>query len=150
MRAVVQRVKSSSVTVDGEVVGKIDLGLNVLLGVTHDDTEKEVDWLANKIPNLRIFPDDEGKMNRSLLDLKGSLLVISQFTLYGDCKKGRRPSFIQAARPEQGESLYENFLTKCREVVGSDHVQKGIFGAEMHVEIANWGPVTLVLDTAWV
>lgn len=145
MRAVVQRVKYSSVTVDGQVVGKIDKGLMVLLGITHSDGEKEVNWLAKKIKDLRIFEDAEGKMNLGLEDIKGELLVISQFTLYGDCIKGRRPGFIDAARPNLANSLYEKFLEKCRSF--GVKTEAGIFGADMKVELLNDGPVTLIIDT---
>lgn len=145
MRAVVQRVKYSSVTVDGQVVGKIDKGLMVLLGITHSDGEKEVNWLAKKIKDLRIFEDAEGKMNLGLEDIKGELLVISQFTLYGDCIKGRRPGFVDAARPELANPLYEKFLEKCRSF--GVKTEAGIFGADMKVELLNDGPVTLIIDT---
>ena len=145
MRAVVQRVKYSNVSVDGEVVGKIDKGLMVLLGVTHTDGEKEVNWLVNKIKELRIFEDSEGKMNLGLEDIKGELLVISQFTLYGNCIKGRRPGFTDAARPDLAKPLYEKFLEKCRSF--GIKTEAGIFGADMKVELLNDGPVTLVIDT---
>lgn len=145
MRAVVQRVKYSSVTVDEQVVGKIDKGLMVLLGITHSDGEKEVNWLAKKIKDLRIFEDAEGKMNLGLEDIKGELLVISQFTLYGDCIKGRRPGFVDAARPELANPLYEKFLEKCRSF--GVKTEAGIFGADMKVELLNDGPVTLIIDT---
>lgn len=145
MRVVVQRVKYSSVSVDGEIVGKIDKGLMVLLGVTHTDGEKEVNWLVNKIKDLRIFEDSEGKMNLGLEDIKGELLVISQFTLYGNCIKGRRPGFTDAARPDLAKPLYEKFLEKCRSF--GIKTEAGIFGADMKVELLNDGPVTLVIDT---
>lgn len=145
MRAVIQRVTQASVTVDKEVVGKIDNGLLVLLGVTHGDTEKEVNWLSKKIIDLRIFEDEDGKMNMGLKECGGSLLVVSQFTLYGDCIKGRRPSFTEAARPETAIPLYESFLTKCREM--GVKTEAGVFGADMKVELLNDGPVTLVIDT---
>lgn len=145
MRAVIQRVKYSSVSVDGEVIGKIDKGLMVLLGVTHTDGEKEINWLANKIKDLRIFEDSEGKMNLGLEDIKGELLVISQFTLYGNCIKGRRPGFTDAAKPDLAEPLYEKFLEKCRSF--GIKTECGKFGADMKVELLNDGPVTLVIDT---
>lgn len=145
MRAVVQRVKNSSVSVDGKKIGEIGNGLLVLLGVTHTDTEKDVNWLANKIKDLRIFEDESGKMNLSLEDIKGELLVISQFTLYGNCIKGRRPSFTEAGRPEIAESLYEKFLEKCRSF--NIKTECGEFGADMKVELLNDGPVTLIIDT---
>ena len=145
MRAVVQRVSESSVTVDGEVVGSIGPGLMVLLGVTHEDTEKEADYLADKIINLRIFSDDAGKMNRSLLDTEGEMLVVSQFTLYGDCRKGRRPSFIQAADPDKGNALYEYFVKKVRD--NGVATATGRFGAMMDVSLVNDGPVTLIVES---
>lgn len=144
MRAVIQRVSESSVTVEGETVGRIGPGLMVLLGVTHEDTEKDADFLVDKIIHLRIFSDDAGKMNRSLLDTGGEMLVVSQFTLYGDCRKGRRPSFIQAADPEKGNALYEYFVGKVREKGVS--TATGSFGAMMAVSLVNDGPVTLILE----
>ena len=146
MRAVVQRVSRASVTVAGEVVGRIDQGLLILLGVTHDDGPEQVRWLADKCVNLRIFVDEDGKMNRSLLDVGGGALVVSQFTLYGDSRKGRRPSFVAAARPEQATPLYEDFVAAVTEL-GVSLVQTGIFGADMAVELLNDGPVTLVVDS---
>ena len=131
MRAVIQRVKHSSVTVDGNILGEIGNGLLVLLGVTHTDTEKEVNWLAAKVKDLRIFEDEEGKMNLGLEDIKGELLVISQFTLYGNCIKGRRPGFTEAARPDLAEPLYEKFLEKCRSF--GIKTECGKFGADMKV-----------------
>ena len=145
MRAVVQRVSRSAVTVEGEVVGAVDRGVMVLLGVTHGDGEEQARWLASKIAGLRIFEDQEGKMNRSLLDVGGGALVISQFTLYGDCRKGRRPSFSNAARPEIAEPLVEQFAEYLRQE-GVQPVESGIFGAYMQVEIHNDGPVTLILE----
>jgi len=145
MRAVVQRVARASVTVDGDTVGQIGQGLMILLGVTHGDGEEQARWLAHKIAGLRIFDDEEGKMNRSLLDVGGSALVVSQFTLYGDCRKGKRPSFTGAAPPEVAERLYERFVSLLGEA-GVDQVESGIFGARMRVEIHNDGPVTLILE----
>lgn len=145
MRAVIQRVRASSVKVDGVAVGQVGEGLNVLLAVAREDSEKEARWLAEKIVNLRIFPDEEGKFNRSLLDWGGEILVISQFTLYGDCRKGRRPSFLDSAPPEKGEALYRFFVEQLRGL--GVKVETGQFGAMMEVEIHNWGPVTLILDT---
>lgn len=142
MKLVVQRVTTASVTVSGELISEIGPGLLVLLGITHDDTA--VDWHVNKVLDLRIFHDEEGKMNRSLLDVGGELLVVSQFTLYGNCEKGRRPSFIEAARPEVAEPLYEAFLARARERLG-DRVKAGVFGAEMQVSLLNDGPVTLII-----
>ena len=145
MRAVIQRVKHSSVTVDGNILWEIGNGLLVLLGVTHTDTEKEVNWLAAKVKDLRIFEDEEGKMNLGLEDIKGELLVISQFTLYGNCIKGRRPGFTEAARPDLAEPLYEKFLEKCRSF--GIKTECGKFGADMKVELLNDGPVTMIIDT---
>ena len=136
MRAVIQRSQAASVSVDGEIVGFIDKGLVVLLGVAPTDTNKEVRWLAEKIANLRIFRDDADKMNRSLLDVDSEILVISQFTLYGDCSKGRRPNFIKAARPEVAIPLYERFCTELR-TLGVSKVATGQFGAMMQVQLIN-------------
>jgi D-tyrosyl-tRNA(Tyr) deacylase len=145
VRAVVQRVARASVTVEGEVVGSIERGLLILLGATHDDGEEQATWLANKVAGLRIFEDDEGKMNLSLLDVGGSALVVSQFTLYGDASRGRRPSFTAAARPEIAEPLCDRFAELLREA-GVGQVESGAFGAHMMVEIHNDGPVTLILE----
>jgi D-tyrosyl-tRNA(Tyr) deacylase len=145
MRAVVQRVIKASVTVDGETVGAIGPGLMILLGVTHEDGEEQARWLASKIAGLRIFEDEQGKMNRSLLETGGNALVVSQFTLYGDCRKGRRPSFTHAARPEAAEPLCERFMDLLREA-GVAQVESGVFGAHMQVEIQNDGPVTLIVE----
>lgn len=145
MRAVVQRTKSSSVTVDGRLVGSIGHGLTVLLGVGDGDTPKDAVYLADKIVGLRIFHDETGKMNCSLKDVGGSLLVVSQFTLYGDCRKGRRPGFDQAAPPEEAKVLYEYFLSLCREKDLT--VAAGEFQAEMLVALENDGPVTILLDS---
>jgi D-tyrosyl-tRNA(Tyr) deacylase len=144
MRAVVQRVSRARVSVGGEVVGDIGRGLLVLLGITHDDTPERARWLAEKTAGLRIFADDEGKMNRSVGDAGGAVLVVSQFTLYGDCSKGRRPSFIAAARPEVAVPLYETYLDALR-ALGLP-VAAGRFGADMQVELVNDGPVTLILE----
>ena len=145
MRAVLQRVTRASVTVDGEVLGKIGKGFMILLGVENSDTEEITDKMADKICKLRIFEDENGKMNLGLEDIKGELLVISQFTLYGDCIKGRRPGFVEAARPEIAKPLYEKFLDKCRSY--GIKTEAGIFGADMKVELLNDGPVTLIIDT---
>jgi len=145
MRAVLTRVKSASVTVDGSVVGQIGQGFLILLGVTHEDTEAQAVKLADKLMGLRIFEDENGKMNRSLEDVGGQVLVVSQFTLYGNCKKGRRPEFLAAARPEIAIPLYEKFIALCRDKGFS--VETGEFGAEMLVESVNDGPVTLIVDT---
>ncbi|GAA0218656.1 D-aminoacyl-tRNA deacylase [Metaclostridioides mangenotii] len=146
MRSVVQRVSSSSVTVDGDVIGKIDKGLMVLLGVTHDDTSKDVDYMIDKILNLRIFEDEDDKMNLSLKDIDGELLVVSQFTLYGDCRKGRRPSFTSAAKPDLADKLYEEFIAKAKSQ--GLNVGTGQFGAHMMVDLTNDGPVTILLDSS--
>lgn len=145
MRAVVQRVSNSSVTVDQNVVGKIDKGIMVLLGVNDDDNSKDVEYLVDKIVNLRIFEDENEKMNLSLLDIKGDLLVVSQFTLYGDCRKGRRPNFIDAAKPDIAIPLYEEFIDKAKKY--GIKVETGKFGAHMNVDIMNDGPVTLLIDS---
>lgn len=147
MKAVVQRVTASSVSVDGEIVGKIDKGLNVLLGVEEDDTEKDAEVLAAKIAKMRIFEDENEKMNLSVLDVDGSVLVISQFTLCADIKKGNRPSFILAAKPDKATALYECFSSQLKEN-GVKKVENGVFGADMAVEISNDGPVTIIMDTA--
>lgn len=145
MRAVVQRVSSCKVTVDGRITGEISKGLLVLLGVTHEDTSKDVDYMIDKILNLRIFEDENEKMNLSLKDVSGELLVVSQFTLYGDCRKGKRPSFSNAARPDVAIPLYEEFIKKAKDqdvVVGT-----GEFGAHMMVDLTNDGPVTILLES---
>jgi len=144
MRAVVQRVKYSKVEVLGTVVSEIGFGLNVLLGICEGDTEDDIKFLKDKILNLRIF-DEDGKMNLSLLDVKGELLVVSQFTLYGDCRKGRRPNFMRALGGPQAEKLYLEFVRQCTEVLGE--VKTGIFGEDMQVYIQNDGPVTLILES---
>ena len=146
MRAVVQRVSQASVTVDNQVVSAIGRGFLVLLGITHDDGEVEAAWLVRKIAGLRIFEDEEGKFNRALADVDGAVLVVSQFTLYGDARKGRRPSFTEAARPEQAEPLCDRFVELLR--AEGIAVETGIFGAMMAVSLVNDGPVTLLLDTA--
>ena len=145
MKLVVQRVLNAQVDVDGKTVGKIDKGFMVLCGITHEDTKKEADVLARKLSNLRVFEDENGKMNLSLKDVGGELLIISQFTLYADTmSSGNRPSFIAAARPEKAEPLYEYFLEKCRQE--NIKVEKGIFGADMKVSLVNDGPVTIILE----
>lgn len=146
MRALIQRTLASSVNVDDQIVGRIGPGLTILLGIAPTDGLEEVEWLARKIANLRIFSDEQGRMNRSLLDNAYGALVISQFTLYGDCSRGRRPSFTGAARPEVAEPLYERFCDALA-TQGVHPVERGIFGAEMKVDLINDGPVTLILDT---
>ena len=145
MRAVLTRVKSASVTIDGEVVGKIGQGFLILLGVGPEDNEQKCRYLAEKALGLRVFEDENGKMNLSLADVGGSVLVVSQFTLYGNCRKGRRPSFVEAANPELGNRLYERFLQDCADLGFAP--QHGRFGADMQVASVNDGPVTLILDT---
>ena len=145
MRAVVTRVKTASVTIDGAVKGEIGQGFLILLGVTHEDTEAQAVKLADKICSLRIFEDENGKMNVGLAEAGGELLVISQFTLYGSCKRGRRPDFLAAARPETAIPLYEKFVARCAE--NGFRVQTGEFGADMKVDSLNDGPLTLILDT---
>ena len=145
MRAVVQRVKHARVEVEGEIIGSIDNGLLVFLGVTHNDTEEDAKYLAEKVAGLRIFEDDADKMNLSIRDVGGSVLSVSQFTLFGDCRRGRRPSFTEAARPEQGQALYEVFNDALR---GQDlTVETGQFQAHMEVSLVNDGPVTMLLDS---
>ena len=144
MRALVQRVKKGSVSIDGKVHGAIDQGLVILLGITHEDTEKDADFVADKCVDLRIFEDENGKMNKSLEDINGSILLISQFTLYAATRKGRRPSFDAAARPEVAEPLYEYFIQKLRS--RGIKVETGVFGAYMQVEIHNDGPVTMMVE----
>ncbi|MBF0528028.1 MAG: D-tyrosyl-tRNA(Tyr) deacylase [Deltaproteobacteria bacterium] len=145
MKAVIQRVAEAKVTVDGEIVGAINQGLLILLGVAQNDTSADADYLANKIVTLRIFQDDAGKMNRSLIDISGQALIVSQFTLWGDCRKGRRPSFTQAAAPNLAEKLYQEFI--ARVAAGGVPVATGRFGALMKVFLVNDGPVTFILDT---
>ena len=145
MRAVLQRVSSAAVVVDGQTVGRIGVGLMVLLGVEPSDTPADAAYLAGKTLGLRIFEDDDGKMNRSVVDVGGAVLAISQFTLLGDCRKGRRPSFVGAARPEVAEPLYEAFVAAVRTELSCE---TGRFGAEMKVSLVNDGPVTLMLDSA--
>lgn len=145
MRAVVTRVKEASVTIAGETVGQIGKGFLILLGITHEDTPELCRKLAEKVLGLRIFTDENEKMNRSLADVQGSVLVVSQFTLYGDCSHGRRPSFIGAARPEQAIPLYEQFLSECERLGFAP--QHGQFGAKMAVASVNDGPVTMIVDT---
>lgn len=146
MRAVIQRVSSASVAIGGEVSGNIGRGILVLLGVEGRDTPDDAAWLAEKITGLRIFPDDEGKMNLSLLDIRGGMLVVSQFTLHASTKKGKRPSFIKAAAPEAAVPLYESFLAICGRITG-EPPRRGVFGADMQVSLVNDGPVTIIIDT---
>ncbi len=144
MRVVLQRVSRASVEVDNEIVGEIQQGLLALVGIGHGDTEQEVRWMADKTADLRIFPDEAGKMNLSLLDIGGSILVVSQFTLLGDCRKGRRPAFTDAADPEIANQLYQRYATMMSDK-GID-VQRGVFAADMKVSLVNDGPVTMLLE----
>ena len=144
MKLVVQRVSNAKVEINNKVNGSINKGFLVLLGVTHEDTEETADYLCAKLCNLRVFDDEEGKMNLSLKDINGELLIVSQFTLYADCKKGNRPSFINAAQPDKANLLYEYFIKKCKEA--GFNVQTGIFGAEMKVSLLNDGPGTIILE----
>ena len=145
MRAVVQRVSRARVTVGDELKGEIREGLLVLLGISNSDSEKDADYLVDKTLNLRVFEDEAGKMNLSLLDVAGDLLVVSQFTLYGDIRRGRRPSYINAAAPDEANRLYEYFVTECRKQIGN--VATGRFQAMMDVELVNNGPVTILIDS---
>jgi D-tyrosyl-tRNA(Tyr) deacylase len=147
MRAVVQRVKKSSVSIDNRLIGEIGKGLLVLLGVAKTDEIRDVDYLVDKILNLRIFEDENGKMNKSLIEINGEMLVISQFTLLGNCRKGRRPSFIEAAEPEKANALYENFIDLVKQKGVSP--KTGRFRAMMDVSLINDGPVTLILESRW-
>jgi D-tyrosyl-tRNA(Tyr) deacylase len=144
MRVLLQRVSRAEVRVDGKVVGKVGSGFCLLVGFTHGDGADQLEWMADKVVGLRLFGDDEGKMNRSLEDVGGELLVVSQFTLYGDARKGRRPSFIDAARPEEAQALYELFVERLR--ARGVRVETGEFGAMMEVDLVNDGPVTLWLE----
>lgn len=146
MRAVVQRVTDARVEVAGQTVGEIGAGVLVLLGVARDDAHADADYLAEKIANLRVFDDDQGKMNRSLLESGGAMLAVSQFTLYGDTRKGRRPSFIEAAEPEKANALYEHFVARARAL--GVKVETGVFQAMMKVSLVNDGPVTIMLDSS--
>ena len=144
MKLVVQRVKKAEVKVDGNIFGKIDKGFLVLIGIKVGDTKEQADYLVKKLCNLRVFSDENDKMNLSIKDVKGKLLIVSQFTLYGDCSQGNRPSFIEAARPEEANPLYEYFCNQCE--LNNIEVQKGIFGADMKVELINDGPVTIIIE----
>lgn len=145
MKIVVQRVNNASVTVDGIVEGKINKGLLLLVGIHESDTRNIADWCCKKISKLRIFEDEEGKMNRSVMDINGEILIISQFTLYGNTKKGTRPSFIEAAKPDVAEPIYDYMVDKMKELSGLK-VEEGVFGAMMNVDLANNGPVTLIIE----
>lgn len=146
MRAVIQRVKRASVSVDNEIINSINKGFMVLLGVETEDTEKDLEYIYKKIIGLRVFEDENENMNLSLKDVNGEILAISQFTLYGDARKGRRPSFIKAARPEKAKPMYEDFLEKCNQE--GVKTLGGVFGAHMEIELINDGPVTIILDSS--
>lgn len=146
MRAVIQRVSQSSVVIGGVCHGEIGTGFNILIGITEGDSSEDIEWLCHKIVNLRIFDDKDGVMNKSVLDVNGDILVISQFTLYASTRKGNRPSYVKAARPEISEPLYEKFIDTLENILGK-RVKKGIFGADMKVTIVNDGPVTIIIDT---
>jgi D-tyrosyl-tRNA(Tyr) deacylase len=146
MRVVIQRVREASVKINGEIVGEIQQGLLVLLGIEHVDSELDADYLIQKLIHLRIFGDDEGKMNLSVSNISGDLLIVSQFTLFADTKKGNRPSFIRSARPEQARPLYEYFLSQLKNSF-SGKIENGVFGANMQVELINDGPVTIIMDS---
>ena len=145
MRVVVQRVKHASVTINGTVNGKINNGFLVLLGIQSTDSEQDVDYLVKKVTNLRIFSDKNDKMNLSLKDVNGELLIVSQFTLYANCKEGNRPSFVEAAKPDIAIPLYEYFISECRKIIPV--VETGIFGSDMKVDLLNDGPVTIIMDS---
>lgn len=144
MKFVVQRVKNAQVDIEGKTVGKIDKGFMVLIGITHTDTKEVADFLVKKLINLRVFEDENGKMNKSLKDVNGSLLLVSQFTLYADCSSGNRPSFTSAAKPDFANKLYEYIIEECEKQI--NNVETGIFGADMQVSLINDGPVTIVLE----
>ena len=144
MRIVVQRVKNAEVKVDGKITGSIEKGFLVLLGITHTDTRETADYLVKKLCKLRVFTDENDKMNLALKDVNGELLIVSQFTLYADCSQGNRPSFIEAAKPDEAEALYEYFCEECAK--NDIKVEKGIFGADMKVNLINDGPVTIIIE----
>lgn len=144
MKLVVQRVKNANVSIENNIVGKINQGFVVLLGVSNEDTKENADYLVKKLLNLRVFSDNDDKMNLAIKDIEGELLIVSQFTLYANCKKGNRPSFIEAAKPEHAKPLYEYFINECRKE--NLNVQTGEFGADMQIELINDGPVTILLE----
>lgn len=144
MKFVVQRVKNAQVDIEGKTVGKIGKGFMVLIGITHTDTKEVADYLVKKLINLRVFEDENGKMNKSLKDVNGSLLLVSQFTLYANCSSGNRPSFTDAAKPDLANKLYEYIIEECRKQI--DNVETGIFGADMQVSLINEGPVTIIME----
>ncbi len=146
MKAVLQKVSRSSVTIDKKVVSKIENGILILLGITDDDTQDDIHWLTKKIANLRIFDDENGVMNRSIIDVNGDVIIVSQFTLLANTKKGNRPSYIKAARPDIAIPIYEKFIQEFEILLGKE-VGKGVFGADMKIELINDGPVTIIIDT---
>lgn len=146
MRLVIQRVKHASVEIENKIKGRINNGLLILLGITHDDNEEDINWLSQKLVNLRIFNDENGVMNKSVLDIKGNILLISQFTLYAQTQKGNRPSYINAAKPDLAIPLYEKMIEKIQNDLGTE-IQTGVFGADMKVELLNDGPVTIIMDS---
>lgn len=146
MKAVLQRVRRASVSIENQIYSRIDNGILILLGICEEDDLEDIEWLANKIMNMRIFSDSEGKMNYSVLDVEGSLLVVSQFTLYGSTKKGNRPSFIKAAKPDTAIPLYDKFVEHCKDI-SEINIQTGSFGADMKIELLNDGPVTIIIDS---
>ena len=147
MRVVIQRVSEANLTIDAEIFSSIEQGLVVLVGICEEDTLDDVEWLANKISGLRLFPDQEGKMNLSVMDVSGELLLVSQFTLFASTKKGTRPSFIKAANPELAMSLYEKLINVFQQKMGSESIKTGVFGADMKVALVNDGPVTITIDS---
>lgn len=144
MRVIIQRVKTANVSINGKLISQINKGFLVFLGISKDDNEQKINYLANKVVNLRIMADSDDKMNLSLKDVKGEILIVSQFTLYGDCQKGNRPSFIKAAEPQKAEKFYQLFIQKCKE--SNLKVKNGVFGAKMSIKLINDGPVTLIID----
>lgn len=146
MRLVIQRVKHASVEIENKIKGRINHGLLILLGITHDDNEEDINWLSQKLVNLRIFNDENGVMNKSVLDINGNILLISQFTLYAQTQKGNRPSYINAAKPDLAIPLYEKMIEKIQNDLGTE-IQTGVFGADMKVELLNDGPVTIIMDS---
>ena len=147
MRAIVQRVKNSRVEVENKIIGSIDKGFNVLIGISNEDTKEDIDYIVRKVTGMRVFEDDNGKMNFSLQDVGGSVLLISQFTLYGDCRKGKRPDFMKAQKGETAIKLYNELINAFKNELGEEKVQTGEFGADMQVFIQNDGPVTLLLES---
>jgi D-tyrosyl-tRNA(Tyr) deacylase len=146
MRVIIQRVKNAEVNVNGDIVGSIDQGLLLFLGVVDEDTDEDIEWLCNKLSSLRVFSDDEGKMNHSIHDIEGSFLAVSQFTLHAKTKKGNRPSFMRAAKPDHAQPIYEKFKSTLQAISGRP-VESGVFGADMSISLENDGPVTILIDT---